>query len=71
MTEDGLSDADIACVRANYRSLADVSCEHGDRLEDVQALVRERRLPGPSYVLPDGTLRSVSPETIVSGSRGR
>ena len=29
--------------------------ERGERLERAQKLVRERRLPAPSYVLPDGT----------------
>src|SRR5919201_1886600 len=50
-----LSDADIAYIHANYRPLAEVCHEHGERLEAVEQLIRERRLPAPSYVLPDGT----------------
>lgn len=29
--------------------------DHGDRLETIEGLIGERRLPAPSYVLPDGT----------------
>jgi hypothetical protein len=50
-----LTDADIEYIRANYRPLADVCAEHGDRLEEIERLIRGRRLPSPSYVLPDGT----------------
>jgi hypothetical protein len=50
-----LTDADIHYIRENYRPLAEVCAEHGDRLEAVEALIREGRLPAPSYVLPDGT----------------
>lgn len=50
-----LTDADIHYIRENYRPLAEVCAEHGDRLDAVEALIRERRLPAPSYVLPDGT----------------
>lgn len=50
-----LTDADVAYVRANFRPLAELCRERGERLEKVQALVRDRRLPAPSYVLPDGS----------------
>jgi Family of unknown function (DUF6058) len=50
-----LSEADIAYIRTNYRPLAEVCDEHGDRLETIEELIRARRLPAPSYVLPDGT----------------
>jgi hypothetical protein len=49
------SDADLEYIRTNYRPLADVCGAHGERLETIEKLIQERRLPGPSYVLPDGT----------------
>jgi hypothetical protein len=50
-----LTDADLAYVRANFRPLAELCRERGERLAEVQALVRDRRLPAASYVLLDGT----------------
>jgi hypothetical protein len=50
-----LSDADVAYVRANFRPLAELCRERGERLVRAQKLVRERLLPAPSYFLPDGT----------------
>jgi hypothetical protein len=50
-----LTDADVGYIRANFRPLADVCQERGERLEAVEELIRERRLPASSYVLPDGT----------------
>jgi hypothetical protein len=49
-----LSDADIAYVHANFRPLPELCRERGARLEELQALIGDRRLPAPSYVLPDG-----------------
>lgn len=54
-----LSDRDIAYVRKEYRTLAQL-CEGrsapGTSTEDeVRRLVAEGRLPAPTYVLPDGT----------------
>jgi hypothetical protein len=50
-----LTQADIAYVCANFRPLDDVCREHGESPEQVRELIRARRLPAPSYVLPDGT----------------
>jgi Family of unknown function (DUF6058) len=50
-----LSDADIAYIQTNYRPLAEVCHEHGEPLAAIEELIRARRLPAPSYVLPDGT----------------
>ena len=50
-----LSEADVAYVRGSFRPLGEVCRDHGDRLEDVHRMIRERRLPAPSYVLPDGS----------------
>jgi hypothetical protein len=55
MNATALTEADIAYIRDNFRALADLCRERGDDLELVQALVRERRVPAPSYLLPDGT----------------
>jgi hypothetical protein len=55
MNATRLSDADVAYVRANFRSLAELCRERGEPLEEVQALVRDRRLPAASYILPDGS----------------
>jgi Family of unknown function (DUF6058) len=52
---DRLSDADVAYVRLGFRPLTEVCRDHGERLDEVQRLIRDRRLPAPSYVLPDGS----------------
>src|SRR4051794_1055764 len=52
--EPRLTDADVAYVRAGFRSLEDLCRERGEDVERARALVRDRRLPAPSYVLPDG-----------------
>ncbi len=46
-----LSSADIDYIRANYRTLRDLCRERGEDIADVQRLIRERRLPAPSYIL--------------------
>jgi len=46
---------DLAYVRANYATLAEI-CAAGKRsLVDARSLIGRRRVPGPSYVLADGT----------------
>lgn len=50
-----LTDADVAYIRDNFRALADLCRDRGQDFETVKALVRERRLPAPSYLLHDGT----------------
>jgi Family of unknown function (DUF6058) len=55
MNSIGLTAADVAYVRANFRPLAEVCAERGEQVEQVRALIRTKRLPAPSYLLPDGT----------------
>jgi len=50
-----LTDADIAYVTANYRTLEELCEGRADSPADIRALIEERGLPQPSYVLPDGT----------------
>ena len=52
---DLLTGADVAYVRANFQPLDEVCRARGEDIEAVRAMVRDRRLPAPSYVLPDGT----------------
>ena len=53
--EPMLTEADIRYIRSEFVSLDVLSREAGREPEDVRALVAERWLPGPAYVLPDGT----------------
>src|SRR4029453_14299099 len=55
MNSIGLTAADVAYVRANFRPLAEVCAERGEQVEQVRALIRTKRLPAPSYLLPAGT----------------
>ena len=50
-----LTRADIAYVRANYRTLEELCEERAESPDEVRGLIAERRLPEPSYVLPGGT----------------
>ena len=47
--------ADIAYVRANYRTLEELCEGRAESPDAVRELIAVRRLPQPSYVLPDGT----------------
>jgi len=47
--------ADLDYCAANYPTLEDLCSRRDESPEDVQRLIGERRLPQPSYVLPDGT----------------
>jgi hypothetical protein len=46
---------DVVYVRANYLSLDEACAGRTETPDDVRKLVAEKRLPQPSYVLPDGT----------------
>src|SRR5919198_275047 len=50
-----LTDADIAYISQNYCRLEELCEGRRESPEEVRALTEERRLPRPSYVLPDGT----------------
>jgi Family of unknown function (DUF6058) len=50
-----LTDADLRYIAANYRTLEDLCEGRTEAPEDVRKLIEARRLPQPSYVLPDGT----------------
>jgi hypothetical protein len=47
--------ADVSYVRANYMSLEEACAGRAETPDQVRRLIEERKLPQPSYVLPDGT----------------
>jgi hypothetical protein len=49
------SDADLAYIGGNYRTLAELCAERAETPEQVEELIERRLLPRPSYVLDDGT----------------
>jgi hypothetical protein len=49
--------ADIDYFAANYVTLEELCAGRAESAADVEALIADRRLPRPSYVLPDGTGR--------------
>jgi hypothetical protein len=49
--------ADLDYLAANYVSLEELCDGRSESPADVEGLIAERRLPRPSYVLPDGTGR--------------
>jgi len=49
------TEADLAYLSANYRTLEELCEGRAESLAHVRALIDERKLPQPSYVLPDGT----------------
>jgi Family of unknown function (DUF6058) len=49
------TEADLAYFAANYHTLEELCAGRPEPLEEVQRLIDGRRLPQPSYVLPDGT----------------
>jgi uncharacterized protein DUF6058 len=55
MRQAGLTEADLAYLSANYRTLEALCAGRPESPAEVQELIEERRLPGPSYVLPDET----------------
>ncbi|WP_394830990.1 DUF6058 family natural product biosynthesis protein [Pendulispora rubella] len=46
---------DLIYIRANYVSLAALAATRSETEEELRAHVAAKRLPGPAYVLPDGT----------------
>jgi len=55
MTEASYTDADLAYVRADFRSLEQLCADRDETPAEVRELIDAGRLPAPSYVLPDGT----------------
>jgi hypothetical protein len=51
----GYTNADLAYIRANYLTLAELCAGRAETPDQVEALIEERLLPRPSYVLDDGT----------------
>jgi hypothetical protein len=48
------TEADLAYFTANYLTLEELSADRAESPKEVQSLIVARRLPKPSYVLPDG-----------------
>ena len=53
-TDPQFSDADLAYIRAEYRTLDDLCRARPEGPADVRDLIGQRRLPRPTYVLVDG-----------------
>jgi hypothetical protein len=49
------TDADLAYFSANYLTLEELCADRAESPGDVRRLIAQRKLPAPSYVLPDGT----------------
>jgi Family of unknown function (DUF6058) len=49
------TEADLAYLSANYVTLDELCADRAESAEEVRRLIEERKLPQPSYVLPDGT----------------
>jgi hypothetical protein len=49
------TEADLAYLRREFRTLEEICAGRPERPEDVRQLIAERRLPQPPYVLDDGT----------------
>jgi Family of unknown function (DUF6058) len=47
--------ADLDYLAANYLTLEELCADRAESPGDVRRLIEQRRLPAPSYVLPDGT----------------
>ena len=50
-----LTEADLAYISANYRTLEELCEGRAESPKEVRTLIEQRKLPQPSYVLPDGT----------------
>lgn len=46
---------DLAYVAADYLTLSELVAGRGEDVERIGVLIADGRLPGPAYVLPDGT----------------
>jgi hypothetical protein len=55
MTNSKFTEADLAYIDANYLTLEGLCADRAESAAEVEALIAERRLPRPSYVLDDGT----------------
>ena len=49
------TEADLAYLRSEFRTLEEVCVGRSEAPEEVRRLIAERRLPQPPYVLDDGT----------------
>ena len=54
MTEPSYTDADLAYVQSEFRTLEQLCADRDDTPEQVRELIDAGTLPAPSYVLPDG-----------------
>ncbi len=54
MTEPSYTDADLAYVETEFRTLDQLCADRADTPEQVHELIASGRLPAASYVLPDG-----------------
>src|SRR5256714_4520309 len=50
-----LTTADRTYIDANYVTLQELCADRPEKPAEIAALIQKRRLPGPSYVLEDGT----------------
>jgi len=50
-----LTEADLAYISANYRTLEELCEGRAESPKEVRTLIEQRKLPQPSYMLPDGT----------------
>src|SRR5437660_10901338 len=50
-----LTEADLEYISSNYLTLEQLCKERAESPEELRSLIAERKLPHPSYVLPDGT----------------
>lgn len=55
MSRTKFTDADLVYIRANYLTLEALCAARPESADEVQALIEQRRVPRPSYVLDDGT----------------
>jgi hypothetical protein len=55
MSRERFTDADVTYITANFVRLEALCAARAESADDVRALVEQRLLPQPSYVLPDGT----------------
>jgi hypothetical protein len=54
-TSSTFTDADLAYLRSTFATLDEICAGRTETPEEIRALIAERRLPQPSYVLDDGT----------------
>jgi hypothetical protein len=54
MTEPRYTDADLAYVEAEFRTLDQLCADRADTPDQIGELIGAGTLPAPSYVLPDG-----------------